>query len=272
MSKFILAALIFVLINVSLFSLAPLSVGLFQKNAGHRRIIDGLVSIEKMPDILCLGSSIIRLPLWMCDFYSNKDTPAYNRFFKVKSFENYLKAKYKCNRTVANAALDGAMISDDYFFVRKAINSAHRPKMIILCVAPRDFADSLYPDETRTVTFSCLFNPYDLVLNETLFCISMARRAEALGKEIFFLQDNEDRFKSWVTNFISKLANRACVAKVSTGENGDNPLLVSQPKIKSMREYRLRYRNLSFAQVERQSFFSKSSPTIVKICRYLLLS
>ncbi len=255
MSKFILATVTFVLINVLLFLTGPLLIHVFKENAGHRRIIETLVSVKKMPDVLFLGSSIIRLPLWMRDFHSNKDTPAYNQFFEVKSFEDNLKAKFNCDAKVADAALDGAMISDLYFFVQRAINTSHKPRLIFLCLAPRDFADTLTPDETQTVTFNCLFKPHDLIVDKTLFCLDLGQRVKSLCKQIFFLHEHEDRIKTWLKTLLVKANKSVNTDHLKVGVEAVNPLLVKEPKVKSLLEYRLRYGHLEPEQFNRQFIF-----------------
>jgi len=116
-------------------------------------------------DVLLLGSSIVLVPAVRCDDKLNGIKTRYDRWYYRNYIDEYKKADYLqdllskrlgTSVTVCNAAVAASVVSDDYLIARKYLASGKRPKMAILCVAPREFLDNQRSLIDKTATYSIL--------------------------------------------------------------------------------------------------------------------
>lgn len=116
-------------------------------------------------DVLLLGSSIVLVPAVRCDDKFNGIRTRYDRWYYRNYIDEYKKADYLqdllskrvANKvTVCNAAVAASVISDDYLIAKKYLASGKRPKIAVLCVAPREFLDNQRSQIDKTATYSIL--------------------------------------------------------------------------------------------------------------------
>lgn len=103
------------------------------------------------PDVILLGSSLFLVPSARTDTFFDHKMQRSDAFYYCDELPNYGKADYftyllrqKTGRspTVANLALTGAMVSDDYMVLQKILKRGCHPKLIICGLAPRDFVSN----------------------------------------------------------------------------------------------------------------------------------
>jgi hypothetical protein len=116
-------------------------------------------------DVLLMGSSLVLVPAVRCDDELRNRKTRYDMWYYRNVIDTYSDADYFSDRlttltgkpvTVCNAAVAASVVSDDYLIAKKYLLSGKRPKLAIVCVAPREFLDALRADVTQTATHSVL--------------------------------------------------------------------------------------------------------------------
>lgn len=103
-------------------------------------------------DIVLMGSSLLVVPSVRCDEILNHRRPRYDIQYKRNELIAYDKADYLsdqlrqngCPAKVINLGIIACMISDLRIIQRKLIESSKHPKLIVYCIAPRDFLDNFH--------------------------------------------------------------------------------------------------------------------------------
>ena len=95
------------------------------------------------PNVVIAGSSLMMNPIWQneADFLEQDVDITANR--RCRYLESAIARQLPhMQARCFNMALPGAMISDDYMVARSLLTGAHKPKILILGLSPRDFIDS----------------------------------------------------------------------------------------------------------------------------------
>jgi hypothetical protein len=114
------------------------------------KLEDFLASFSS-PDILLLGSSLTLVSSARCDDAWRGVPARTDPWWYVDIVTNYGKADYLQDLfrrqtnlpiTVSNLSLSGAMVSDDLYVLHQIKRKDWKPKLVICCLAPRDFVSN----------------------------------------------------------------------------------------------------------------------------------
>jgi hypothetical protein len=124
-----------------------------------------LLAARDNKDVLLVGSSGVLVPAVRCDDWWQKQPTRYEKAYyrfhitpysDAKYFEHVLANETATRASVCNAAVAAAVMSDEYLIVKKYLESGKRPKLVVLCVAPREFLDNTRSDVEHSATYSIL--------------------------------------------------------------------------------------------------------------------
>jgi hypothetical protein len=116
-------------------------------------------------DVLLLGSSLVLVPAVRCDDQLAKRRTRFDLWYYRNVIDTYCDADYLSAKlterlgkpvSICNAAVAASVMSDDYLVTKKYLDTGKRPKVAVICVAPREFLDALRTDVTQTATHSVL--------------------------------------------------------------------------------------------------------------------
>lgn len=98
---------------------------------------------KKAPDVVMMGSSLVNSACWSADAtttYKDIDCALHHRVFTL---EKDLKQRLPgLDPTVLNVSIQGAGACDYYMMTRGLMESARKPKVLVVGIAPRDFIDN----------------------------------------------------------------------------------------------------------------------------------
>ncbi|MBX9723387.1 MAG: DUF1574 domain-containing protein [Candidatus Obscuribacterales bacterium] len=104
------------------------------------------LSQTKAPDVVLLGSSLMMQPMCLLDAdYLKTDldyVKHHQSLYMADALKNRLNLPNTTPFTCFNFALPGGMASDDYIVTRSLLLGERKPKVIVLALTLRDFADS----------------------------------------------------------------------------------------------------------------------------------
>jgi hypothetical protein len=110
---------------------------------------------ETAPDVVLLGSSQVNSPSWAADACLTQKPVDCLDHREVLALEQSLKSELALTRApkVMNCAVQGGMASDYYMIERSLFQEGHKPKIVVLCVSPRDFIDNKLVAASSTEPF-----------------------------------------------------------------------------------------------------------------------
>lgn len=134
-----------------------------------------LVSRNRSPDILVMGSSLLMAPIYYCDmaYRRTEAVPLIDHIsaLGLNEFQSYTEAVYFADLfkratgkqiSIFNITVAACMVSDAHLLLSKIIAHCKQPKLIIYGIGPRDFSDNLMPPLGATPTFNALGDWTDL--------------------------------------------------------------------------------------------------------------
>ncbi len=120
-----LALVLYVILNAVFYPVARA----FPDSNGTTRVVAAFRSPENVPEIVILGSSVAK--------------HVYGAIPKVDVQR----------RKISNLSFNLQVVSDGFILSDKLLIGPKQPKLVVLCVCPRDFIDHDIKDVTRTTTF-----------------------------------------------------------------------------------------------------------------------
>lgn len=176
-SAFAISLLVFLILNVVL----GLSAANRKMDTGPTsnpmRKIDSVAllleqwhKLDRRPNIVLLGSSLLQAPFWSMDKVSDNSICDIFSYRGATSFEKKLKTMGWQSPCVFDFAGPLQMVSDDYIYVDQFLAGDRIPDVVIFGLAPRDFRDfdisspAKTPPFKRLVTMDNLSRYADLVL------------------------------------------------------------------------------------------------------------
>ncbi|MFA6208172.1 MAG: hypothetical protein WC714_01970 [Candidatus Obscuribacterales bacterium] len=112
---------------------------------------------EVNPKVVLLGSSLLMNSVWMQEaehLQKNVDIVVNRRTKYLESvISKYMKGY---EGTCFNFGLPGSMVSDDYMIARTLFDKDHTPKVMVLCLGPRDLMDTSFSCAGATTAFKYL--------------------------------------------------------------------------------------------------------------------
>jgi len=236
-----------------------------QTNAGT--VLDHYQALTKTPDVVIMGSSIVKFPFWMSDQLHSGGVPTFDDFGWCAQLEKLAIYEGKKPLTIFDFGIDAAMASDVYLCCDRFFEDNHRPKLLIYGVTPRDFMDSLLPKETQTETFKRLYSMGDVLDPSSLFQTNLEEKGDLTFRKKVPLY----RYRRWWQERVANLAQKA-EAKLFGKSTLDlynflhstpdpppgippQPPKVAASWIESVAEYEARYARFDYPQMSRQEKF-----------------
>ncbi len=137
---------------------------------------------RKPPDVVLLGSSVMRTPLIACD-KANYGVSECIEYCQSRELTKQLSSDKRL-LTVFNAARDGLMVTDALLIEDKLLRKPLLPKVLVYGVSPRDFVDSLLDSERATEPFQYYFGLSNAIRFGESFSSSWQERIELILGEI----------------------------------------------------------------------------------------
>ncbi len=110
---------------------------------------------DRAPDLVLLGSSQVNSPSWAADACLTQKPVDCLDHREVLALEHALQHSLSLPRPpkVMNCAVQGGMASDYYMIERTLFQAGHKPKVVVLCLSPRDFIDNKLTAASATEPF-----------------------------------------------------------------------------------------------------------------------
>jgi hypothetical protein len=202
---------------------------------GMSGIVQSFTDAKTPPDIAFLGSSV------------------------AKHIINLLPEDEVRSRHIANLTFNLQMVSDQFILSKKLLKPPVQPKLVVLCVSPRDFIDNDARDTTRTTTFRRLVMLDDLPTIGSVLHLSFFENVKAAYSLLCCFYDQRSAIQkhlSFETNeFYDRLSsNHATIAAHPNEETWSH----------SMKEYAWRYEGIDVVNLDPQLFVLKQT---VELCR-----
>jgi hypothetical protein len=151
-SKFILAAILFCLLNALLSKIGGFKFDQFSypSQGWAWWLVEDLKNTSEQFNIALFGSSLMMSAVTACDSeYLNKPLPV-NNHRSADYFDAQLNKKFDGEFYSFNCATPGQMPSDACLFLRILISLRRKPAIIIYGIAPRDFIDNTLSEPSDT--------------------------------------------------------------------------------------------------------------------------
>ncbi len=169
-STSIITLSLFFLINFAIEKIDPLERLFWTGLTGARQHIfvsklPKLLSSSSNPDVLLLGSSVSLFPAVRADDQLAGTKTRWDFWYERNVILPYDKALYLEHLlsgwaghkvSVANASVGGSVVSDQDLILKKYLASGKEAKVLIVCLAPRDFLDNSRTDIESTPTYNVL--------------------------------------------------------------------------------------------------------------------
>ena len=117
-------------------------------------------------DVVFLGSSMIRSPMWCADHTLDKNI-FYSNYHKTKFFEKELKAA-GINLVGYNMGIDGVYVSDMLLLFDQLL-AKNPPRLLICAITPREFFTNWFQSAKSTPVYKLLSQPAHYFRNGQLY-------------------------------------------------------------------------------------------------------
>jgi hypothetical protein len=203
-SPFIWVCLIFVVLNFVGDRMAKRDAKKHPSNENARAVLANYKSLQEKPEVVLLGSSVVRFPFWLSDLKHSNNVPKFNDY----SFCEYLQKQVakRVNRSVNifDMGIDAEMVSDAYLICEKLFIGKEAPRLIVYGINPRDFMDALLPSDTGTLSFARLHGLNDLSRSDGLFATNMQEKTDLFLQSIAPLYQYRREWQDKVGNYYLK--------------------------------------------------------------------
>lgn len=184
--------------------------------------VNAFNALSRPPKIAILGSSVAK-----------------HLFFGIP--ENEVR-----NQKIANLTFNLQIVSDGFILSNKLLNPPRQPKLVVLCVTPRDFVDNDVKNPTRTTTFRRMVMLNDLPVISQVLHLSFSDSVLAVYNLLCCFYDQRAAFQKHL------LARVIGVYDAVAGRSVALKQLNEDSWTHSMREYAWRYEGISTKALEPQ--------------------
>ncbi len=164
---------------------------------------------KKQSNVAILGSSLTVVAISECDAVQQGKKLDLSEYRQAYYFDNLLKQKLGGQYSTFNLSSPGQMPSDAYLTLKAAIQTGHRPDVVIYGVAPRDFFDGTLQKATDTEAYQFLRRVVNTDDISHLMVQQPLHRLEHALEGSVYLYANS-------TDIQSKLLNRIQAVSAST--------------------------------------------------------
>jgi len=175
---FLVACLVFILINF----VAGLWVQIY--NEKHRKkentevVLSNFMKITEPPDVVIVGSSLVRMPLWLSDLKHSTNGITFDDYSWCKHLAEEVRAKAHKNVRVFDLGINTTMVSDVFLISEKLFIGNHKPRLIVYGLGQRDFMDALVLNDVGTVSFNKLHSFSDFWRQDGLFQTNIPEKVD----------------------------------------------------------------------------------------------
>jgi len=250
----IAALLSFLLINACFFLCAQV-YGL-EKYRNTENIINCFQKAEKKPDVVLVGSSLMRLPFFLTDV-QHSNVLEQEDYCWNQTLRNLLNSNTFQPYSVFDFAIDGSMVSDVYLVHKNFLTGASAPKWIVYGIAPRDFFDNLLSKETRTPLFDRLFDLKNIWFSKTLFNIGLPEKFDLTFEKFCSLYGKRGDMQQSIINAYHDVLDGVFLKKRHQ-KTVDTTSLEEEASSKNLKVYKKRYKEFQIEKFEKQKLFLKA--------------
>ena len=251
----LLALVVFVLIDLVCLYGARLYNERKYKNC--EALINAYQNAKHKPDIVILGSSLMRLPFYLCDIEHSYYAPEPEDYCWNHILQNILNNEGRNRDVVFDFAIDGSMVSDVFLIRKKFLSGANAPRWIVYGIAPRDLLDNLLSKETRTPLFDRLFDLKDIWLSKSVFNMSLQEKLDLTLEKLCIIYGIRSNIQQSTINLFHDISENG----FSRGQNKkitDTSTMQEEASNKNLRVYEKRYKTFQFEKFDRQKLFLKA--------------
>ena len=264
-SSFLWVCLIFVVVNFVGDRLAKRDAKKHPSNENARAVLANYQRLQEKPEVVLLGSSIVRFPFWLSDLKHSNNVPKFNDYSFCEYLQKKVSEKASRNVNIFDMGIDAEMVSDAYLICEKLFVGKGAPRLIIYGINPRDFMDDLLPTDTGTLSFARLHGLNDLSRSDGLFATNLQEKTDLFLQSIAPLYQYRREWQDKVGNYYLKALPEAAPNPASL--TGPLPLSIEQKNlayvnrakiqdgewIRSIAEYEARWAKPSQEQFQLQA-------------------
>lgn len=213
-TKFGLALGLFCLVNL-------ICVGVQHKSENNsvwtneaQSVVEDFSARSDSPDVLFMGSSLIKAPLWYTDNAINPNVVRYTEHHKAEYFEQQAKLR-GFNYTAFNMGIDGANASDMLLLFDKLISNSRKPQLVICAISPREFFATWFFPARATPTFKQLYEPADYLKTGYLYASDELDWLDGAWTQLLPLRRQNPLYKDALSHFYSSLLSSPHVAETA---------------------------------------------------------
>lgn len=157
-SKFLVAIAAFFAFNAVLARVKPLTLDAqaFPLHSWSWWTFKDLKESKQQSNVAILGSSLTVVAISECDAVQQRKKLDLSEYRQAEYFDTLLKQRLGGQYSTFNLSSPGQMPSDAYLTLKAAIQTGHRPDVVIYGVAPRDFFDGTLQKATDTEAYQFL--------------------------------------------------------------------------------------------------------------------
>ncbi len=248
------AVVLFALVNMSCFFASELYRRFRGYYTGCDYIMRSFKQAKPEPNIVLLGSSIMRTPFHLADKEHSYYVPEYNQYCRSRTLQNVLRSSGLDKSDVFDLAIDGSMVSDVFLVHKTFLSGANAPKWIVYGLAPRDLLDNLLSKETRTPLFDRLFDLKDIWMTKSLFNISLQEKLDLTLEKLFTIYGIRSDIQQSIVNVVRDISENGLSYR-QTKPFVDTYTMRKEVSSKNIRIYRQRYKTFQSAKFEKQKLF-----------------
>lgn len=253
----------------------------FNRQAGASKstnaTIDGYTTLHKTPNIILLGSSLIKNPFWLSDIHYLAKTLDYDSYHDCSKLQSELSDKDLKDSYVFDFGMPGAMVSDIYLLTEKLLLGRLKPHLVIYAIGPRDFNDRVITSEITTPTFDRLFSALDLAKANWPYRMDFGQKINFLLDRFIFAYRKRGQWQMALASIfkrtLDKLAPQTKAkqfwstpdnSQFASTSNPDGYLPVAFGKQSdlcwnsSIKDYKARYASFNNEQFNKQLAFLKA--------------
>ncbi|RTL34888.1 MAG: DUF1574 domain-containing protein [Candidatus Melainabacteria bacterium] len=203
-----------------------------------------LMQSRENADVLIVGASGILFPSVRCDDAFYQRQTRYDDWYMKYKIWSYSKSDYFANLlskrlgkdiSIANSAVGGCMMSDQYLILNKYLASGKKPKMILLFSGPKDFLDNHRTKIEKTSTYVQLadfpIRVGDILQGNTRYDTAIPELTEAIMQSVSSFYFYRDDYRAMLAHETSKLTHHPedlKKAMVMLGTEDKTPLTKQQ--------------------------------------------
>jgi hypothetical protein len=214
-----------VIFNIAINMLFPAGLPKFQDTANlwgtQVAKLPPLMQSKENADVLLVGASGILFPSVRCDDAYYKRQTRYDDWYMKYNIWKYSKSDYFASLlskrldkdiSIANSAVGGCMMSDQYLILNKYLASGKKPKMVLLFSGPKDFLDRHRTKIEKTSTYVQLadfpIRIADILQGNTRLETAVPELTEAVMQSISSFYYYRDDYRAMLAHETSLVTHR----------------------------------------------------------------